>query len=311
LYRPLVWEFSRLNLTNTVLSKRKIIRLVKEKHVRGWDDPRMSTINAFRRKGFTPESINMFCEKIGVTRAPNTIPYSLLEQCCRLDLDPKVPRAMVVLNPLKVVLTNIPEDAPDENITVKTHPYLESFGTHVVPLSRVIYIEKTDFRKQDEKGYFGLAPGKEALLKYAYNIKCTEVITGKDGEVVEIHATVDRTNATKVKGVFHWVAESKTQPPVNLEVRLYDKLFDVENPNELGDDYLSHLNPNSEVVIKGAKGDVSLKGTKQGDKYQFERQGFFVVDKDTTADNVVFNRTVTLKESKTLKDTKKPEEKKK
>lgn len=143
-------------MTNTVLSKRKIIKLVKEKKVRGWDDPRLSTINAFRRKGFTADAINLFCEKIGVTRAPNTIPFALLEQCCRLDLDPKVARAMVVVNPLKVVLTNIPEDAPDEQITVKNHPSNEAMGTHTVPLSRVVYIEKTDFKLVDEKGYYGL-----------------------------------------------------------------------------------------------------------------------------------------------------------
>lgn len=302
LYRPLVWEFSRLNLTNTVLSKRKIIRLVKEKYVRGWDDPRMSTINAFRRKGYTAEAINLFCEKIGVTRAPNTISYSLLEQCCRLDLDPKVHRAMVVLHPLKVVLTNIPEDAPDEEITVKNHPFID-MGTHKVPLSRVVYIERSDFRVVDEKGYFGLAPGKEGMLKYAYNIKVTDFVQdSKTGEVTEIHATVDRTNATKVKGVFHWVAESKTQPPLTAEVRLYERLFTVENPNELKDDFLDFINPNSEQVITGAKADVSFKGVKVGDRFQFERQGFFVVDKDTKGDALVFNRTVTLKESKSLKE---------
>jgi len=181
---------------------------------------------------------------------------------------------------------------------------MKVLGTHKVPLSRVVYIEKSDFRLKDEKGYYGLAPGKEALLKYAYNIKVQDVVTDANGEVVELHASVDRTNAKKVKGVFHWVAESKAQPPLTVEIRLYEKLFTVDNPNDLKDDYLNFLNPNSEQVIKGAKADVSLSGSKTGDRYQFERQGFFAVDKDSTSDTLVFNRTVTLKESKTKESIK-------
>jgi len=298
LYRPVVWEYSRLNLSRTVLSKRKLIFLVKEGIVRGWDDPRMSTIYAYRRKGYTSTAINMFCEKIGVTRAPNLIPITLLEQCLRLDLDPKVNRAMCVIHPLRVVITNIPE-GEEEQITIANHPY-EDKGKRQVPFARVLYIEKTDFRLEDEKGYFGLAPNKEVLLKYAYNIKCTHVVKGENGEVVELHATVDKANTNKCKGVLHWVAESKTAgSPVPAEVRLYDHLFKSENPNELGAEWLNDINPNSLVTIPHALCDVSMKGVKPGDKFQFERHGFFCVDLDTTADKVVFNRSVTLKESKT------------
>jgi len=295
LYRPVVWEYSRLNLTHTVLSKRKLIFLVKNGYVRGWDDPRMSTIYAFRRKGYTAEAINMFAEKIGVTRAPNMIPFSLLEQCCRLDLDPKVPRAMVVLRPLRVVLTNVTDT---EEVTVPNQPpNYKDKGTHKVPLTRVVYIERTDFRTQDEKGYYGLAPGKQVLLKYAHNITCTDVVYDANNEVVEIKATLDRGSTTKVKGVLHWVAEGSHK----VEIRLYDHLFKSENINDLGDNWVQDINPNSLEVIEGAMADVSLNNAAVGDKFQFERQGFFVVDKDSTPEKKVFNRTVTLKESKEKK----------
>jgi len=254
----------------------------------------MSTIYAYRRKGYTPQALNMFCEKIGVTRAPNQIPITLLEQCCRLDLDPKVHRAMVVLHPLKVTLTNFDETVA---ITVPNHPY-EDKGTHTVPFTNVVYIERSDFRLENEKGYYGLAPNKTVLLKYAYNITCTDVILGgPNNEVVELKATVDRTNSTKVKGVLHWVAEGSHK----VEVRLYDHLFRSENPNDLGSEWLSDINPNSLEVIENALADASLNDVKRGDKYQFERQGYFAVDSDSTAAKKVFNRTVTLKESKAKK----------
>lgn len=299
LYRPVVWEYSRLNLTNTVLSKRKLIQLVKQGYVRGWDDPRMTTLVAFRRKGYTPEAINMFAEKIGVTRAPNLIPFSLLEQCCRLDLDPKAHRAMVVLRPLRVVLTNVPEDFREE-LTVPNHPK-EDKGTHKVPLTRVVYIEKSDFKTQDEKGYYGLAPGKQVLLKYAHNITCTDVVTNDKNEVVEIKATLNKGDTTKLKGVLHWVAEGSPR----VEIRQYDHLFKSENINELGADWLADLNTNSLEVIENAIADVSLNNCKDGEHFQFERQGFFVVDKDSTPEKKVFNRTVTLKESKSIQEIKK------
>eukprot|EP01111_Echinosteliopsis_oligospora_P012983 TRINITY_DN4544_c0_g1_i2.p1 TRINITY_DN4544_c0_g1~~TRINITY_DN4544_c0_g1_i2.p1 ORF type:complete len:782 (-),score=211.80 TRINITY_DN4544_c0_g1_i2:3-2348(-) len=300
LYRPVVWEYSRLNLSNTVLSKRKLIRLVKEGYVRGWDDPRMSTLNGFRRKGYTAAAINNFCEGIGVTRAPNMIPYSLLEHYLRLDLDPRSHRAFAVLNPVKVTITNLPADHY-EQITIANHPY-NDLGTHVVPFTNTLYIERSDFRTKDEKGYYGLAPEKEVILKYAYSIKCTSFNQDASGNVSEIFVTVDKTNPNKVKGVLHWVAESKKdKSPLKVEIRLYESLFNSEDINDLGNDWLADLNPNSLTVVDGALADVSLAGAAVWNKYQFERQGFFVVDPDTTADKIVFNRSVTLKESKSKK----------
>jgi glutaminyl-tRNA synthetase len=255
----------------------------------------MSTIYAYRRKGYTASAINTFCEKIGVTRAPNHIPIELLELCCRLDLDPKVHRAMVVLKPLKVTITNF-EGTEDTWVSVPNHPY-EDKGTHKVPLTRVVYIERTDFRPVDEKGYYGLAPGKTALLKYAYNITCTDVVYNDKNEVVEIKVTMDKSNSVKVKGVLHWVAEGSHK----VEVRLYDHLFKSENPNDLGADWLSDINPNSLEIIEDALADASLNDSKVGDRFQFERQGYFVVDPDSKPEKKVFNRTVTLKESKAKK----------
>ncbi|GAM21997.1 hypothetical protein SAMD00019534_051720 [Acytostelium subglobosum LB1] len=294
LYRPVVWEYARLNLTHTVLSKRKIITLVKDKHVNGWDDPRLSTLNAFRRKGYTPESINLLCETIGVTRANNTtIPYELLEFCLRQDLNDKVTRAMVVLDPIKVVITNFPEGQTEE-ITVNNIPHIPTAGSHKVQLSNVVYIERTDFRLQDDPNYFGLAPNKEVLLRYAYNIKCNEVIQDNTGKVTELRVTYDKTNATKTKAI-HWVSSKSGQKPTAIEVRLYGHLFLEEN---LGDDWITKVNPNSLEIIPNALADDTILGAKEYDRFQFERTGFFCVDKDSTAEKLVFNRTCALKENK-------------
>ncbi|KAF2076881.1 hypothetical protein CYY_001783 [Polysphondylium violaceum] len=298
LYRPVVWEYARLNLTHTVLSKRKIITLVQKGFVKGWDDPRLSTLNAFRRKGYTPEAINSLCETIGVTRTNNTtIPYELLELCCRQDLDGKATRAMVVLDPIKVVITNYPQDQT-EQITVPNIPANPALGTHQVDLSRELYIERTDFRMVDSKDYFGLAPNKEILLKYAYNIKCNEVITDDKGNVTELRVTYDKDNSNKKVKTIHWVSSVAGQKPTAVEVRLYDHLF---KDSEIGDDWLEHINPDSLKVIENAVADKTVANSKEYDRFQFERTGYFCVDKDSTSDKLVFNRTVSLKENKDKK----------
>jgi len=297
LYRPLVWEYSRLNITNTVLSKRKLIRLVNDGHVKGWDDPRLPTIRGFRRRGYTPEAINDFCDRIGVTRTFNLINYNLLEQCVREDLDVRCNRAMAILEPIRVVITNFGEPAVRE-IEVANHPKETSRGTHKVPLTSVVYIESSDFRMQDIKGYKRLAPNKEVGLAHVgCAIKCNEVVQDKDGKIVELKATVDWTPKTKPKGFIHWVAEpTPGQEPYSVEVRLYDKLFKSEEPGKL-ENWLEDLNPNSLQVISKVYVDPSLKAAAAGSRYQFERNGYFYVDPDTTANKAVWNRIVGLKEA--------------
>jgi len=279
-----------------VLSKRKLIKLVEGKYVRGWDDPRLATINGYRRRGYTPSAINRFCEQIGVTRSNSVISYKVLEECCRVDLNPTVARRFCVLHPLKVTLANIDENEVEWR-DVPNHPFDASKGTHRLALSKTVFIEQSDFRLEDVKGYYGLAPGKEVLLKYFYNIKCVEVITNHNSEPVELICTVDKSNTTKCKGVIHWVAQLPSETPVVAEVRLYEALFDVENPAEL-DDWLSHINPNSLVVVPNAIVEPGLKGALPWERFQFERVGYFMVDPDTTPEKLVFNRTVPLKESK-------------
>ncbi|EGC32483.1 glutamine-tRNA ligase [Dictyostelium purpureum] len=295
LYRPVVWEYSRLNLTHTVLSKRKIITLVQNNFVSGWDDPRLSTLNAFRRKGYTPEAINLLCETVGVTRTNNTtIPFEVLEYCCRQDLDGRAIRAMCVFDPIKVVITNYPENESEE-ISAPNIPSNPEKGTHKIDFSRIVYIDRNDFRMVDNKDFFGLAPNKEILLKYAYNIKCNEVITDETGKVTELRVTYDKDNTTKKVKTIHWVSAPAGEEPAKAEVRLYDHLF---KESELGDDWLEKVNPNSLVVIPNALVDKTVKDSKQYDRYQFERVGYFCVDKDSTTDKLVFNRTVSLKENK-------------
>lgn len=297
IYRPPQIEYSRLNLTYTVLSKRKLIKLVDGGYVKGWDDPRMPTINGIRRRGYRPQALNNFCEIIGITRSKTTHDIGLLEHCCRQDLESYALRTMVVLHPLKVVLTNYPEGEV-ESITVPNHPTEKSRGERTATFSRVIYIERSDFREKDEADYFGLAPNKEVGLRYSYNIKCTAVIKNNEGEIVELHAEVDKTKANKPKGHIHWVAEpAPGKAPMNVEVRLFSNLFKSADPGSIVENWLDDLNPNSLEVIPGALADASLAVAKLGDHFQFERVGFFYVDPDTTPEKQVWNRTVTLKDT--------------
>lgn len=296
IYKPLVWEYSRLNITNTVLSKRKLIKLVTGGYVSGWDDPRMPTIKGFRRRGFTPDSINDFCDRIGITRNENFINYKLLEQCVREDLEKKANRALGVLEPLKVEITNW--EGGVKLISAPLHPKDASRGKREVPISKIIYIEKQDFRLEDIKGYKRLAPGQEVgLLHAGYTIKCTDVIKDAAGNVSELKVTVNTSPTSKPRGFINWVAEpSPGQEPHKVDVRLYDVLFKSEQPNT-SENWLDDLNPNS-LVITTCYVEPALANSKVGDSYQFERIGFFCVDVDSTSEKNVWNRIVTLKEAK-------------
>ncbi|XP_027099933.2 glutamine--tRNA ligase-like [Coffea arabica] len=299
LYLPYVWEYSRLNLTNTVMSKRKLNRLVTDKWVDGWDDPRLMTLAGLRRRGVTPSAINAFVRGIGITRSDSSlIRLDRLEYHIREELNKTAARAMVVLNPLKVVITNL-EAGSVMDLDAKKWPDADDASSmYKVPFSKVVYIERSDFRMKDSKDYYGLAPGKSVLLRYAFPIKCTEVILGDDKEsVLEIRAEYDPSKKTKPKGVLHWVAESTPGvDPLKVEVRLFDKLFLSENPAEL-DDWLGDLNPQSRIVIPDAYAVSALQNAAVGDKFQFERLGYFVVDQDSTSEKIIFNRTVTLRDS--------------
>ncbi|HBS88708.1 MAG: glutamine--tRNA ligase [Bacteroidetes bacterium GWF2_38_335] len=300
-YRPRQIEFARLNLSYTIMSKRKLLRLVQEKHVSGWDDPRMPTISGYRRRGYTPESIRNFAERIGVAKRDNLIDVSLLEFSVREDLNKKALRVMGVLNPLKVVITNYPE-GKSEQLDAINNPEDQSMGTRKVSFAREIFIEKDDFLEEAPKNFFRLSPGNEVRLRYAYFIKCTDVVKDANGQITELHCTYDPAtkggnapDGRKVKGTIHWVDASNH---VNAEVRLYDRLFNVEEPDEAeeGKDFLSHINPDSLKVIR-AFVEKAVETGKPGDKYQFERMGYFCIDKDAAPNNVVFNRTVTLKDT--------------
>ncbi|GMP83345.1 hypothetical protein CsSME_00037294 [Camellia sinensis var. sinensis] len=301
LYQPYVWEYSRLNVTNTVMSKRKLNRLVTEKWVDGWDDPRMMTLAGLQRRGVTSTSINAFVRGIGITRSDcSMIRLDRLEYHIREELNKTTPRTMVVLHPLKVVITNL-EAGSVMDLDAKKWPdaQLEDESSfYKVPFSNVVYIDHSDFRMKDSKDYYGLAPGKSVLLRYAFPIKCTDVILGDDKEtILEVRAEYDPSKKTKPKGVLHWVAEpSSGVDPLKVEVRLFDRLFLSENPAEL-DDWLGDLNPESKVVMPGAYAVPSVKNAAVGDTFQFERLGYFVVDKDSTSEKLVFNRTVTLRDS--------------
>ncbi|BBN05975.1 glutaminyl-tRNA synthetase [Marchantia polymorpha subsp. ruderalis] len=300
LYLPYVWEYSRLNITHNVMSKRKLNELVTNKHVDGWEDPRLITLAGLRRRGASPEAIQAFCRGVGITRSDNLIRTELLEHFMRDDLNRNAPRSLVVLKPLKVVITNMDENTVEE-LEAKPWPEAKEGDrakeTYKIPFSRVIYIEQSDFRLKDSKDYYGLAPNKSVMLRYAYPIKCTDVIYGEDKEtVVEIHAEYDRAKSTKPK-VIHWVAEpAPGVNPLNVEIRLFDKLFKSENPAEL-EDWLGDLNPNSIETITTALAVPALKDAPVGSKFQFERLGYFCVDTDTTPEKMVFNRTVTLRDS--------------
>jgi glutaminyl-tRNA synthetase len=298
--RPQQIEFARLNLSYTVMSKRKLLQLVQEKHVAGWDDPRMPTISGFRRRGYTPEATRDFCERIGVAKKENTIDVALLEYCVREDLNKRAPRAMAVLDPLRVVIENYPEGQVEE-MDVVNNPEDPSAGTRKVPFSRVVCIEQDDFREDPPKKFFRLAPGREVRLRNAYLITCREVVKDSSGKIVELRCTYDPAtrggdapDGRKVKATLHWVS---AQHAVDGEVRLYDRLFSVENPSDdEGKDWRASLNPSS-LEVKAAKLEPSLASAVVGSRFQFERIGYFAVDPDRTPGNPVFNRTVTLKDA--------------
>ena len=295
------YEFARLNLTYTVMSKRKLLQLVKDQVVTGWDDPRMPTICALRRKGYTPASIRAFAEKVGVAKRDNVIDLSLLEYCVREDLNKVAERRMAVIDPLKVVITNYPE-GKSESFSCVNNPEDESAGRREVPFGREIFIERADFMEEPPKGYYRLRPDGEVRLRYGYLIKCNEVVKDEEGNVVELHCTYDPESAgggssdgRKVKGVIHWVSAADA---VEAEVRLYDNLFAKENPDDVeeGKTFTDYLNPTS-LVVKTAYCERSLGEAQVGDRFQFERVGYFCVDKDSTPERLVFNRTVGLKDT--------------
>ncbi|MFW5887444.1 MAG: glutamine--tRNA ligase/YqeY domain fusion protein [Bacteriovoracia bacterium] len=294
-------EFARLNLYYTVMSKRKLLELVNNKYVNGWDDPRMPTIGGFRRRGFTPKSIRSFCEKIGIAKKESWIDISMLEDSVREDLNEVAPRVMGVIDPIKVVIENYPE-GEEEIFECPYHPQKPEMGKRTVPFSREIYIEKDDFMEGPAKKFFRLAPGKEVRLRYAYYIKCTDVIKNDQGEITEIRCTYDpesrggkSPDGRKVKGTLHWVSATKG---FKAEIRLYDRLFNVPRPDTKDGDYKDHLNPDSLKVINAAVLEPSLKHVKPEQRFQFERQGYFAVDMIDSKDNSpIFNRIVTLRDS--------------
>jgi len=302
IYHPQQIEFDRLNLTYTLLSKRKLLALVQRNLVTGWDDPRMPTLSGLRRRGYTPEAIRAFCQRIGVSKTNGTIELGLLEHFLREDLNRRVPRVMAVLRPLRVVIDNYPEGQVEQMEAVN-NPEDAAMGTRSVPFSRVLYIEQDDFRENPPKQYYRLSPGREVRLRYGYFVTCTGVVKNDAGEVTEIHCTYDPAtrggnapDGRKVKSTIHWVS---AQHAVDAEVRLYDTLFTRENPNEDagGEDFTAHLNPNSLEVLSNCKLEASLRGAAAGSRYQFERLGYFCVDKDGSADSPVFNRTVALRDT--------------
>jgi len=301
-HQPRQIEFARLNLSYTVLSKRRLLRLVEEGHVRDWDDPRMPTIAGFRRRGFTPETIRDFCERVGVAKKESMIEMALLEHCAREDLNRRAPRVMAVLKPLRVVLENYPE-GKIEHLEAVNNPEDPSGGTRLVPFSRVIYIDREDFREDPPKKYYRLSPGREVRLRYGFIIKCTDVI--KDpatGEVVELRCTYDEGTRSgfesledrkRVQATIQWVS---VQHALDAEVRLYDRLFLTERPGEGDREFTADINPRSLEILTGCKVEPSLANAQPQTRYQFERLGYFAVDADTTPAQLVFNRTVTLRD---------------
>jgi glutaminyl-tRNA synthetase len=301
-YRPRQIEFNRLNLTYTMMSKRKLLELVQEGKVSGWDDPRMPTLCGLRRRGFTPEAIRRFIDLIGYTKVEAINDVSLLEHAVREDLNLRAPRVFGVLDPLKVVITNYPEDKVEE-VEIVNNPEDETMGTRKIPFCNEVYIERDDFMENPSHKFFRLAPGMEARLKGAYIIKCVSVKKNEEtGVVEEVYCTYDpatrsggHESVKKVKGTLHWVS---ARHAVNAEVRLYDRLFDHEDPaGQKEDDYREFLNPESLKVLKGCKLEPSLRSAKPPDRFQFQRIGYFCVDYDSTEANPVFNRTVSLKDT--------------
>jgi len=300
-YHPQQIEFARLNLSYTVLSKRRLIQLVQEGHVNGWDDPRMPTISGLRRRGYTPESIRNFCERIGVAKRDSLVDMALLEHCIREGLNKSAQRVMAVLKPLKVVITNYPENQTEE-LEAINNPEDESMGKRKVPFSRILYIERDDFRENPPKEFFRLAPGREVRLRYAYYITCIDVIKDQTtGEVTELHCTYDPAtrggdspDKRKVKATLHWVSASHA---IEAEVRLYGHLFTKPSPGQESNDFKTDVNPKSLELLKQCFVEPCLAGAKSGDRFQFERMGYFCMDRDSTKEKPVFNRTVTLRDT--------------
>jgi glutaminyl-tRNA synthetase len=316
-YHPRQIEFARLNISYTILSKRKLIELVDQGYVKGWNDPRMPTISGLRRRGYTPEAIRNFCERIGVAKRDSMVDVALLEYCIREDLNRRAPRVMAVLNPIKVVIENYPEDLVEE-LEAVNNPEDAGMGTRKVIFSRVLYIERDDFREDPPKQFYRLAPGREVRLRYAYFIKCMSVIKDeRTGEPVELRCTYDPAtrggdspDGRKVKATLHWVSASHA---AEAEVRLYDHLFTKEDPNDIeeGHDFKSNINSNSLTILKSCRVESSLADTPTGSRYQFERQGYFCVDPDSSPGKPVFNRTATLRDTwAKIEKSLKPEKKK-
>jgi glutaminyl-tRNA synthetase len=302
IYHPQQIEFDRLNLTYTLLSKRKLLTLVQDGHVRGWDDPRMPTLAGIKRRGYTPEAIRNFCGSIGLSKTNGSIELSRLEYFVREDLNKRAPRVMAVLRPLKVVIDNYPEVQVEEMEAIN-NPEDPSAGTRKVPFSKVLYIEREDFREDPPKEFFRLSPGREVRLRYAYFIKCTGVVKDASGEIAEVHCTYDPAtyggnapDKRKVKATIHWVSAAQA---VSGEVRLYDNLFVKADPGQVeeGQDFTANLNPNSLEVLADCKLEPALADAVPGARYQFERLGYFSVDTDSAPGKPVFNRTVTLKDA--------------
>ncbi|MFK8066935.1 MAG: glutamine--tRNA ligase/YqeY domain fusion protein [Gammaproteobacteria bacterium] len=295
-------EFSRLNLQYAITSKRKLTRLVEDDVVEGWDDPRMSTISGMRRRGYPASALREFCHRIGVTKADNSIEMETLDACIREELNENAPRAMAVLNPIKIIITNYPE-GQSENLIAPNHPQNENMGNRVIPFGREIYIDKADFREQANNKFKRLVKDKEVRLRNAYVIRCDDVIKNDQDEIIELHCTYDRATlgaapeGRKVKGVIHWVSAEHGIP---AEVRLYDRLFNHPQPDtdKEVDDFMAHINPDSLKILKNAVVEPSLTGAKQGSVFQFEREGYFCADEQLfSAENPVFNRTVTLRDT--------------
>ncbi len=303
IYHPQQIEFDRLNLTYTVLSKRKLLTLVQKGYVGGWNDPRMPTISGIRRRGYTPEAIRNFCGRVGVSKTNGSTELSLLEYYVREDLNKRAPRVMAVLRPLKLVIDNYPEGTQEEMEAIN-NPEDASAGTRKVPFSRVLYIEQDDFREDPPKQFFRLAPGREVRLRYAYLVTCTGVVRNGQGQAVEVHCTYDPAtrggntpDGRRVKSTIHWVS---AEHAVEAEARLYDLLFTVPNPggeNEEGVEWTDYLDPNSLEVLRGCKLEPSLRAAEVGSRYQFERLGYFCADEDSKPDRLVFNRTVQLRDA--------------
>ena len=302
IYHPQQIEFARLNLNYTIMSKRKLKHLVDENYVSGWDDPRMPTLSGFRRKGYSPESIRELCDRVGVAKRDGIIDIALLENCLRENLNKRSKRVMAVLNPLKLIITNYPENQI-EMLDADNNPENESDGKRPIPFSRELWIEKSDFMEDAPKKFFRLSQGREIRLKHAYYITCNQIVKNNSGEVTELHCTYDpktkggwSDDGRRVKGTLHWVSIPHA---IDAEIRQYEHLFNIENPSKFteGQSFTDNLNPNSLQIIKGCKLEPSLKTAKLGEYYQFLRSGYYCIDKESNSDSIIFNRTRTLRDT--------------